>query len=111
MCVFWFLPEPPVQSHGTDGPPALVQAAAGLLQGVALRLRATGSIFVSQQDIAQTENRRYAHRILLNVPLQLLDRHTDGHEDRHRISLYQRHHVLNISPQTYSTHRGQGFTA
>lgn len=85
LCVLWFLPEPPLQSHGTDGPPPLVQAAAGLLQRVALRLDAARSIFVPQQNVTQTEHRRYALRVLLDVPLQLLD----GNQDRHLIVPYQ----------------------
>lgn len=78
LCGFWFLHEPPVQGYGTDGPPALVQAAAGLLQGVTLHLSATGSIFIPKQDVAQTEHGRYSFRMLLDVLLQLLDRHMWG---------------------------------
>ena len=98
-CMLQFLPEPPVQSHGTDGPPALVQAVAGLLQGIALRLSAAGSIFIAQQNIAQTEHRRDALRVLLDVPLQLLD----GHQDRHHISPRQWNHVLKHQPADAQT--------
>lgn len=79
-----FLPTPPVQSHGTDGPPALVQDAAGLLQGVALHLGTTSRVFIPKQDVTQIEHRRDALCVLLDVPLQLLDRHSD--RDRLHVS-------------------------
>lgn len=74
VCV-WMLPELPVQRHGTYGPPALVQAAAGLQQRVPLCLSAARRVLVLQQDVAQTEDRRHPLRVLLDVPLQLLDGH------------------------------------
>ncbi|KAF3850138.1 hypothetical protein F7725_019857 [Dissostichus mawsoni] len=52
--------------------------------GVALRLVAPGSVLVPQQNVTQTEHRRYALRVLLDVPLQLLHTHMGGHEDRHQ---------------------------
>lgn len=75
-----FSPQPPVQSHGADRPPALVQAAAGFLQGVALRLTAASGIFIPQQNVTETEHRRYALCVLLDVPLQLLDTHREREE-------------------------------
>lgn len=80
-----FLPKPPVQSHGTDGPPALVQDAAGLLQGVTMHLSATSCVFIPKQDVTQIEHRRDALCVLLDVPLQLLDRH--GDRDRLHVSV------------------------
>lgn len=71
------IPEPPVQSQGTDGPPPLLQAAAGLLQGPPLLLSSTRSIFITQQCLAQTEHRGNAFRLLLDVTLQLLDKDRD----------------------------------
>lgn len=73
----WFPPEPPVQRQRTDGPPALIQAAAGLLHGVALQLGAAGRVLIAEQHVTQAEHRLYALRVLLDVPLQLLDRHAD----------------------------------
>lgn len=72
-----FPPEPPVQRQSTDGPPALIQAAAGLLHRVALRLGAAGRVLIAEQHLAQAEHRLYAPRVLLDVSLQLLDRNTD----------------------------------
>lgn len=51
-----FLPESTVQSQRTDGPPALVQAVAGFLQGVMLCPRSCGCIFVLLQQAAETEH-------------------------------------------------------
>lgn len=65
-------PEPPVQRQRTDGPPALIQAAAGLLHRVAPQLAATGRVLIAEQQVAQAEHRLHALRVLLDVPLQLL---------------------------------------
>lgn len=100
VCVSVLL-ESPVQSQSTDGSPALVQAAAGLLQGVALRLSPTSSIFVPQQNIAQTQHRRYALCVLLDISLQFLDGHKDRREDRHRSSSKLFDDLLNISPEMH----------
>lgn len=64
--------ESPLHGHGTDAPPAAVQAACGLLDGVALRIRGTG-ITVVQQNLTQVQHRRHTCAVLLDVSLQLLD--------------------------------------
>lgn len=75
------LPELPVERHGADGPPPLVQAAAGLLQRVTLGLGEARRVLVLQQYVAQAEDGSHALRVLLDVPLQLLDGHAGGWTD------------------------------
>ena len=63
--------EPAVHGQGADGPPAAVQAARGLLNGVALGVGGAG-VAVVEEDLTQVEYRRHARAVLLNVPLQFL---------------------------------------
>lgn len=67
--------EPPFHGYSTDVPPAPIQAACSLLDGLALRLCSTG-ITVMQQHLAQVQYGRHTCAVLLNVPLQIL--HRDG---------------------------------
>ena len=66
---------PPLHGHGTDVPPAAVQAAAGLLDGVALCVTPTG-VCIVEQHVTQGQHRRHPLCVLLNVPLQVLHTHT-----------------------------------
>lgn len=68
-------PHPPLQGHVADVPPPPVQAVAGLLDGVALRV-AAARVAIVEQDIAESEHRRDALAVLLDVPLQILQ-HTE----------------------------------
>lgn len=70
-CTLSCSPHPPLHGHGTDVPPAAVQAASGLLDGVVLRVAAAG-VGIVEQDVTQRQHRRHALRVLLNVPLQIL---------------------------------------
>ncbi len=64
-------PHPPLHGHGTDVPPASVQAAGGLLDRVVLGVAAAG-IGIVEQDVTKRQHRRHALRVLLDVPLQIL---------------------------------------
>lgn len=62
---------PPFHRHGTDVPPAPVQAPGGLLDGVALGLIGTG-IRVVQEDVTDIEHRLHPRTVLFDVSLQVL---------------------------------------
>lgn len=64
-------PHPSLHRHGADVPPAAVQAAGGLLDGVALRVAAAG-VGIVEQDVTQRQHRGHALAVLLDVPLQIL---------------------------------------
>lgn len=64
---------PPLHGHGTDIPPAPVQAPGGLLDGVALSLVGTG-IGVVQEDVADVKHRLHPCTVLFYVSLQVLQR-------------------------------------
>lgn len=64
-------PHPPLHGHGTDVPPAPVKAAGGLLDRVALGVTAAG-VDIVEQDVTKRQDRRHALRVLLDVPLQIL---------------------------------------
>lgn len=64
-------PHPPLHGHGTYVPPASVQAAGGLLDGVIFRV-AAASVCIVEQDVTKGQHRRHAIRVLLNVSLQIL---------------------------------------
>lgn len=64
--------ESPLHGHGTDAPPATVQAACGLLDGVTLGVRST-RVTVVQQNLTQVQHRRHTCTVLLDVSLQLLN--------------------------------------
>ena len=64
-------PHPPLHGHGADVPPSAVEAARRLLDGVVLRVAATG-VGVVEQNVTERENRRHAVCVLLDVPLETL---------------------------------------
>ncbi len=69
------IPLPPLQRHGADISPALVQALRGLLDGVILSIAAAG-ILIAQKHVTQGEHRRHFLGVLLDVTLQVLNMHT-----------------------------------
>ncbi len=75
-CGSWVILESPLHGHGTDAPPAAVQAACGLLDGVTLSIRST-RVTVVQQHLTQVQHRRHTCAVLLDVSLQLLN---EGHK-------------------------------
>lgn len=62
----------PLHRQGTYGPPAAVEAARRLLDGVALCVGGAG-ITVVEKHLAQVQHRRYSCAVHLNVPLELLE--------------------------------------
>ena len=65
--------QPSLHGHSADAPPAAVQGACGLLDGVTLSICGTG-IAVMQQYLTQVQHRSHTCAVLLYVPLQLLNR-------------------------------------
>jgi len=71
-------PHPPLHGHGADVPPAPLQAAHGLHDGVVLSVVAVGvsvvavGVGVVQQDVAERQHGGHGLRVLLDVPLELL---------------------------------------
>lgn len=64
--------QPPLHRQGTDGPPAAVEAARRLLDGVALCVGGAG-VAVVEKHLAQVQHRRHSRTVLLDVPLELLE--------------------------------------
>lgn len=61
----------PFHGHGTNVPPAPVQASGGLLDGVTLGLIGTG-VRVMQQDITDVEHGLHPCAVLFDISLQIL---------------------------------------
>lgn len=70
-------PDPALHGHGTNVPPAAVQAAGGLFDGGHLRVVSTG-ISIMEQEVAERQHRHHALCVLLNVLLQVLQGKQDS---------------------------------